>query len=221
MQSRFEVPIESKVSSLIRRQRTGLWIMLGFVMLTTGIFIIAYKALWAQLTPQGRKTLTQLPATYPAGIAYLLAAVSLFCILLWRPRLRYSNPMLFVWISIMAISCFFALTYHIFMPGAIYGCMIGLALLSTYQFRTIASASTLIISESGIHIPTTLFPRLIRWSDVSTVLIRHGILTVELRSNELVQFPLSSSANDQVHFVERFCEDQVKVAIPSRKSLDW
>lgn len=95
---------------------------------------------------------------------------------------------------------------------AIIFCTLTLLLVVLFILEAFGNArNKAIISEKGISIPKGNFMKTIPWFDVESALLRHGILTVEMPGNRLVQreFKKTSSPTDEI---EAFCISEISKA---------
>lgn len=65
-----------------------------------------------------------------------------------------------------------------------------------------------IISEQGIAIPRGNFLKNIPWYDIESVLLRHGILTVEMPGNRLLQREFRNANGDLLE-IENYCASEI------------
>jgi hypothetical protein len=73
---------------------------------------------------------------------------------------------------------------------------LSVALLSMMSFKVI-KRPTVIFQKNGIDYPS--FPRkIIKWNDTASVQIKDGILTIDLKNNQLFQFTLIEKDNPEL-----------------------
>lgn len=82
------------------------------------------------------------------------------------------------------------------------------------------AAPLAVIDEKGIRLPRGGVVRLLPWSEVDKVLVRHGILSIELSGNRLLQRNLQPGSRAEAAAIEAYCSEQAAAAATTR-SADW
>lgn len=88
-----------------------------------------------------------------------------------------------------------------------------------WELRKPAEAQVL-IDEKGIRMPRSGIMRLLPWSDVEKVLVRHGILSIELQGNRRVQLQLKPGSQPDAAAIETYCTEKAAEGAVAR-SNDW
>jgi hypothetical protein len=92
-------------------------------------------------------------------------------------------------------------------------------LAALWEMRKPAAAHA-VMDEKGIRLPKGGIMRLIPWSEVDKVLVRHGILSIELSGNRLLQRNLAAGSRPDAAAIEAYCGEQAAAAAVTR-SADW
>lgn len=95
-------------------------------------------------------------------------------------------------------------------PAALFG-FIGLAITvaAFWEWRK-PVAEEAVIAEAGISLPKGTYNRLIRWSEIESVLLRHSILSIELIGNRLIQRSMRQDATPDTGAVEAFAKKYIQ-----------
>lgn len=107
-------------------------------------------------------------------------------------------------------------------PAVLFG-MIGIAVLAAtlWELRKPASHEA-VISDAGVMIPKKGSSQLLRWSEIENVLLRHGILSIELTGNKLVQRSIRPDADFDAATIETFCQTYIRKFEKERAAnADW
>jgi hypothetical protein len=91
------------------------------------------------------------------------------------------------------------------MRPALMFAIIGVAIIAAtlWELRKPA-AQEAVISPDGIAIPKGGMRQTIRWSEIEGVLLRHGILSIEMTGNRLIQRPVRSDVSIDVSRIEAY-----------------
>lgn len=105
-------------------------------------------------------------------------------------------------------------------PALLFG-IIALAILAAaiWELRKPATPQAL-IDEQGIRLPKGGLIRLLPWTEIDKVLVRHGILSIELDGNRLLQRNLLPGMHHEAAAIEDFCKEQSAEAAQKRVP-DW
>lgn len=172
-------------------QRTRFYPMVTFFMLLINTFMFGYLLSRASDDVKGYSLIK---------IGFILGLVSLVFFAVQRYRkilLSYKPEIAFI---IMALTWFFL--------GAFWQ---GLLMLLVAVMGLISSRKqVLLISQEGIQLPG-LRAKKIAWADVSNIVIKDAILTIDLKDNRLIQLLLD--ANDRSRINEEafnaFCRSKL------------
>jgi hypothetical protein len=85
------------------------------------------------------------------------------------------------------------------------GVAVAIILAAIWELRKPAPQKA-IIDEHGISLPKSGFTHLIRWNEIENVLVRHGILSIELSGNRLVQRCINEGASFDPGTIEDFSQ---------------
>jgi hypothetical protein len=132
------------------------------------------------------------PSTISILISTLVGGTIVFS--LFRP-FRFSYPLCFVFLALA-----FA-TMHYYIPAA---CSLIFALLVFISLR-----STIVtVDENQVIWPS--FPKkLFSWAELSNVILKDGLLTIDLKDNKLIQQPLEMEASIDEKDFNEFCQRQL------------
>ncbi len=105
-------------------------------------------------------------------------------------------------------------------PALLFG-IIALAILAAaiWELRKPATPQAL-IDEQGIRLPKGGLIRLLPWTEIDKVLVRHGILSIELDGNRLLQRNLLPGMHHEASAIEDFCKAKSAEAAQKRVP-DW
>jgi len=105
-------------------------------------------------------------------------------------------------------------------PAGMFAVIAAAILLAAVWEARKPAAAQVTIDENGIRLPKGGIMRLLPWSEVDKVLVRHGILSIELSGNRLLQRTLLPGARFDAAAIEGFCQEQSAAAAVTR-SDDW
>jgi len=193
MQFELSLAGEDRASS---RRMTTLHLMLAFVLCGLGAGCLALY--W--FTSVSPKFPTAYGPFAVFGICSLLAgsviaAVSIF----YKNWLMQGKRSILLRITEVAIiagggAIFFMAGQKI--PATIFGIVAVMIALAIFWEARSPSAQSVTIDEAGITLPKGGLSKLIRWSEIETVLLRHDILSIELSGNRLIQRSITSTDTD-------------------------
>ncbi|MBS1615084.1 MAG: hypothetical protein JST06_03100 [Bacteroidetes bacterium] len=105
-------------------------------------------------------------------------------------------------------------------PAVLFG-IIALAIFvaALWELRKPAAPQAL-INEQGIRLPKGGIIRLLPWTEIDRVLVRHGILSIELEGNRLLQRNLLPGVSNDAKSIEDFCKEKSAEALQKRVP-DW
>lgn len=171
-----------------RNQVTALHLMMGFLFFMMGLFT------W--LVPSAIKT-ERFVFLNLIGLGYALFGFILLLIAVFFNRRIIQKPLpnkalrvieAFALLPILV----YALVQKWYLPFA-YSLAALLAIMFAYFWERYAQKDqTIEISEKGIFIPRFFRSRVLNWQDVSRVILKHSILTIDCYDNRLFQSRVSS-----------------------------
>jgi len=146
-------------------------------------------------------TATDIPAR---NISLIATGALGICLLLYRLGRRATRN-LFLYAAIILSAVFFFLLGH-YIPG-------GIQLLVLMLFLQAVRKPVVTVSGSSVTYPG--FPvRNISWNELNNILLKDGLLTIDLKNNKLFQQPLDESETpvNEEEFNE-FCRKQLGIPI--------
>ncbi len=183
----------------------GLCCMLLYMFTASShIFSTAY---WYSSLPAGFRSANTSFAIF--GACALAAATGIAVTAIRRRdwlRVGRRNAMLrFIEVILLVLACaLFARAQQKF-PAAIFGVLaLFVSAVGLWEMRSQA-APLAIMNESGVRLPKGGFTKSYSWKEIETIRLRHGILSVELSGNRLVQRSLRDEAQFDGEAVEAFC----------------
>jgi hypothetical protein len=169
------------------RRMTTLHLMLAFVLcgLGAGCLVLYW---FTAISPKFKAAYSPFAifgiCSLLAGLA--IAAVSVFYKnWLLKGRRSFMLRVLEVLLIGGAAAVFFIAGQNI--PAGVFGIAAALIALSALWERRAPSGRRVTIDASGISLPGGAIAKLLRWSEIESVLLRHNILTIELTGNRLIQ----------------------------------
>jgi hypothetical protein len=189
------------------RRLTSLHLMLAFVL--CGIGVNGLVLYWF------RAQLQHFPQDYQPfalfGIVSFLAGLAIFGMFLfnrrWLMKGRRSLMLRIAEIALLLVSCvlFFQIGQRV--PGFVFGVMTALVSAAAVWEFMLPKAQIILINETGIRIPKGGLSKSYNWVNIERVILRHGILSIELDGNKLLQCPVIPAGVD-VAALEAFCLEQ-------------
>ncbi|HUX83931.1 MAG TPA: hypothetical protein VMV20_01775 [Chitinophagaceae bacterium] len=67
------------------------------------------------------------------------------------------------------------------------------------------------VDSLGIHLPGAFYPQLHRWKEMNRILLVHGLLTLDLKSNRVIQMELSEDPDPGIlREFDEFCQGMLQ-----------
>ena len=106
-------------------------------------------------------------------------------------------------------------------PAGIFGIVAVMIALAVFWEARSPASQIVIIDETGVNMPKGAMSRLIRWSEVESVLLRHSILSIELTGNRLMQRSVTNTSIDS-QALETYCTGMIRQYDKQRAAnADW
>lgn len=177
---------------LKRHQVTALHLMIGFLLLLMGVVT------W--MVPSSIKT-DSFAFLNIAGIAYAAFGLCLILVSVFFNRRLIQNPsgnqLLRIIEALVLLSILvYTLLQKWYLPFG-YSAAALLVIVFAYLWEKDAqSAKVVTISERGVYIPGFFKSQNLPWQDISRVIIKHAILTIDCQNNHLYQFSVTDITAD-------------------------
>lgn len=176
-----------------RHQVTALHLMVGFLLLLMGVVT------WG--IPSAIKT-ESFAFLDMAGIAYAVFGLCLILVSVFFNRRVIQNPggnqLLRVIETLVLLSILaYTLLQKWYLP---FGYSLAALLVIVFAFlweKDAQSEKVVLVSERGVYIPGFFKSQNLPWQDISRVMIKHSILTVDCHNNHLYQFAVTDVAADE------------------------
>jgi len=152
------------------------------------------------------------PRDYIFSVTYLIAAIFLIITAVFSKKLRLdfqkhlslllfgclliSGGIIYYW----AKALLFITIAHAFLAGAI--------LLFWIYLNQKKSGEKIIVSFENIILPAFLGTRIIEWKELSNVVKKDDLLTLDFKNNKLMQAEISKAEGSEEEF-NRFCQRQL------------
>jgi hypothetical protein len=185
--------------SLSTRRMTTLHLMLAIALCGYGLgFIIIFWFIYPPFAGFGL-------ASFIGGLA--IGAIAILN-KRWLTKGKRSLMLRFVEIGLFAAGAvFFALAGQL-IPTLVFSfvaAMIGVA--AAWETQT-PGAQKILIDADGIRLPKGVMHKMLGWDEIEGLLYRHGILTIELSKNRLVQRSVNNTQVD-ANALEAFGAEQI------------
>lgn len=206
-------PTDSEAVS--SRRLTSLHLMLAFVL--CGIGVNGLVLYWF------RAQLQHFPLDYQPfalfGAVSFLAGLMIFGMFLfnrrWLMKGRRSLILRIAEIVLLLTSCVLFLKIGQQIPGIVFGIITALiAAAAAWEFA-LPKQQAIRIDATGVSFPKGGLKKQLAWDRIERVILRHGILSVELEGNKLIQKPVVPAGVDTAA-LERFCEEQAALHAAKR-----
>lgn len=220
----YDIPVHTK-SSDKRSLNTALHLIVVFTLLMTGVFLLLYRTVRESLPPEESNNMAMLPLSgWQGWLMMILAGILLIFIL--RSNKAAMRPAVsnllkgaeFLTFAGFGIFCF---VHQMTMPGILYLLVCGLVVYSFFQQTAAQQNPEVFVDEAGVSVPTGGMRKSLAWKEVSTVLIKHGVLTVDCLDNRLYQWNIVKTTNLNLDGFEEFCSRWIEKAKPDRNKNDW
>lgn len=202
------------------RRMTTLHVMLALVLcgIGAGSFVLYW---FTTVSPNFSKPYT--PFVLLGAVSLLMGVAIIAAAIFYKSWLRAGKRSLSLRIIEIVVVGSASLTFAFAGQSrpAILFAIIAAAILAAaiWEMRK-PTAARAIIDEKGIRLPKSGIMRLIPWADVDKVLVRHGILSIELTDNRLLQRSLAAGSRADAAGIEAYCSEKSAAAAVTR-SADW
>lgn len=170
-----------------------------------------------------RKELQAVPQDFQPfaifSIVSFLAGLMIFGLFLFnRNWLRKGNRSMIVRIveiALLLISCVLFLRIGQRVPGIVFGVIAALISAAAVWEFMLPKHQVIKVNATGVSLPKGGLTKVLGWDRIERVILRHGILSIELEGNKLLQNPVLMQDVD-VSALERFCADQAALHAEKR-----
>lgn len=189
-QNAYQITISQ--NRLKRNQVTALHLMIGFLLLLMGVVT------W--IVPSSVKT-ESFAFLDVAGIAYASFGLCLIVVSVFFNRRLVQKPsgnqLLRVIEALVLLSILvYTLIQKWYLPFG-YSAAALLVIVFAYLWEKDAQSDKVVaVSEKGIYIPGFFKSLNLPWQDISRVILKHAILTIDCHDNHLYQFPVTDVKAD-------------------------
>lgn len=211
----YQILLEGK--QVKKNQVTGMHLMAGFLLLVMGFIT------W--IVPDTAKAEQQVFLNV-AGIACSLLglAIIIICIFFNKKVIQTNGNFtlrIFEFVTLAAIIVY-SLSKKWYLPAGYSGAaFIGIA-LAYYWEKSGKKSRMATFNDQGIQVPGLGRKSTMAWQDVTRVLLRHHILTIDCRDNKLFQLPIDR--HHKISFRKEDFEDYCRIQIAAKVHLqkaDW
>ncbi len=215
----YRLPLAATDSTSTRRMTT-LHLMLAFVLCGLGAGCLVLY--W--FTTVSPKFTTAFRPFLLLGISSLLVGLVITAIAIfnkgWLMQGKRSTALRVAEVLILvSAGATFAIAGQ-WRPAAMFGIIAIAVVVATLWESRKPAAQEAMISELGIILPKGGLPKTYRWTEIEAVLLRHGILSIELSGNRLLQKSLNPEAGLDGAAIEAFCQQYIKQYEKARASAN-
>ena len=138
----------------------------------------------------------------------------------WVSKGRNNNifRMVEMYLSLTVAAYFFYRGWNV--PSAIFAILTVALAFAKYAERGKLKNKQVGFADDGIKLPLSLRNNKLNWAEVTSVLLRHGTLTINTINNKLYQWMTTPNDVDATAF-ESYCHTQIEAAKKDRKKYDW
>ena len=119
----------------------------------------------------------------------------------------------------LSISAYSA-TQHWKFPAGIFGVLSAAIVFAIFWERDTGSPLAVHIDKDGVKLPATVRKRFIPWTEVESIILRFGTLTLSFTDNSVFQWDITNPDFDNEIF-EAYCSTQIEVNKSKRLKDDW
>jgi hypothetical protein len=218
----FRLPlIEEKVN---RQQVIAMHLIVSFVLLVTGAFILSYRSFLNNIPADKRLKLVDFPISMKWGVVIALGGLLLLGMVVFKNHFlddkKKNVTVRFLELIILLSFITYAIITSAWMPAVIYGIVTGAILFSIYWENATDNTLYIDIDEKGIRLPITSRRKTLAWWEIEQVLLRFSILTIDCQDNRLFQWNIRETELDKEKF-EQFCKQQVTTNKEKRQKRVW
>ncbi len=105
-------------------------------------------------------------------------------------------------------------------PSAVFAVLTTALAFAKYAERGKLKHKHVDFTDNGIKLPLGLRNNSLKWAEVTSVLLRHGTLTINTINNKLYQWMTAPNNVDATDF-EAYCNTLIEAAKKDRKNYDW
>ena len=218
----FELPLaEEKVK---RRQVITLHLIVGFTLITTGLFLLLLKVYLGSIPESTAATLLRFDISVGWAVLIGLAGAGLLSTVLtksqWLLKQNVNRNMRLLEIAIVFVLCLFAAFNELPVPATLYGVILAASLFAIYWEGVSDTTLYIQFNDKGIRLPLTSRKKFIEWWEIERVLLKFGIITIDCHDNRLFQWNIKTVNFDKEDF-QRFCTEQIAENKEKRKKYEW
>lgn len=138
----------------------------------------------------------------------------------WVTRGRNNNIFRLVetYLSLLIAGYFLYRSWNI--PSAIFAILTAALAFAKYAERGKLKNKTVSFNDDGVKLPLGMRSNNLKWAEVTSVILRHGTLTINTINNKLYQWMTTPNDIDATTF-ESFCSTQIEASKKDRKKYDW
>ena len=115
----------------------------------------------------------------------------------WIMKGRRSFLLRTMEVALMAVlTIVFASAGHTKAAIIFSGVTLAILLVAIYEGRPRPQEHTIVVNDNGVKVPKSGLSKTYRWQEIESLLLRHGILSIELSGNILVQRELGKDDVD-------------------------
>lgn len=202
------------------RQTTSLHLITGFAMAGIGAFtFLLADTNWIQTVFHA----PIIPGAILGSISLLYGLALLFLIFTKNKTLLASETNKKMRIANTFIAGLLAIIFVLsqwWLAAGISGIVAVANLFAYFYEQKITQALYVVFDEQNIFLPATSRKKLLEWTEVERVILRHGTITIDCTNNFLYQWTVKHNNLDQAAF-EGFCAAHIQLNIPKRAQDEW
>ncbi len=208
-----------------KKLQTALHLIVVFVVLISGVFLLLYRSVLNSLPDADRASLAVLPVAGWKAWLMIALSVLLFWIVVgknkWLQQKNFSRLLRIFEFGLLAAFAFTTFQKGIFTPGFFYAVVCLLIIYSFFKEAKAHKISAIIFDLNGVLIPRQSTPKKLLWQEVERVLLKHQVLSVDCYDNRLYQWNVNTETTFHVGAFQEFCNAQIEQAKDKRAADDW
>jgi len=185
--------ITTRQHRIKKHQVTALHLMIGFLLFMMGLVT------W--LVPGTVKT-ERFAFLDIIGIAYSAAGLLLIVIAVFLNRKVIQNPirnqaLRIIEILLLLTILVYTIIQQWYLPLGYSSVALAVIIFAYFWERNAHAARILTIDSQGVRVPGFFRNLTLAWQDVSRIILRHAVLTIDCHNNRLYQFDVTQVSPDE------------------------
>ncbi len=95
--------------------------------------------------------------------------------------------------------------------GLLLALILGGLLIQGLVEKRASIARKLVVDPEGVRLPGPLFSRFHRWGEMNRILLAHGLITLDLKTNRVIQLELTEDPDPEIQGeFNEFCQEMLR-----------